>query len=245
MDIVRAISHALLDFFHQHQLSGLFVFVFIEEAGVPIPIPGDTLILLVGTQARALGLGGVWVVLVSALAAVAGSSVLYWIMRLGGRGALLRYGKYIHLNEERVAKLEGQFQRRGRIALIIGRMIPGLRIVTTAVAGLANVPYREYVPIAGIAGIIWATFYYVLGVVIGREGSVLVGLGADLIELIPKWLLAILIIAASIAAWGGTNRFLRRRRTRGRERAAKQRHEQAQQAKQTKQREQPGPVRSA
>ena len=44
------LAQVLLGLFYAHELATLFLAILIEEAGIPIPVPGDTLVMLAGTQ---------------------------------------------------------------------------------------------------------------------------------------------------------------------------------------------------
>ena len=146
-----------------HELPGLFLFLLVEEAGVPLLIPGDTLIIVAGSRDRSLA-GALVVIAVAALAAALGSSILYALMRHGGRPLLDRYGPYVHLDPRRVVQLERQFRRHGAIAIAVGRLGPGFRTPTTVMAGIFGVPYRTFVPSTTVA----AVFY--LGAALERAG---------------------------------------------------------------------------
>ena len=80
--------------------------ILIEEAGIPIPIPGDTLVTLAGTQTPHTIGHTLAVVGVSSLAVFLGSSVLFAVVHRGGRPLLTKYGKYVLLNERRLAQME-------------------------------------------------------------------------------------------------------------------------------------------
>jgi membrane protein DedA with SNARE-associated domain len=221
MQLLQGLTHLVLHYFDMYKLPTLFVLLVIEEAGIPIPIPGDTLIMLAGTRTHTkTALEGAAVILVSSLAAVAGSSVLFLVMRRGGRPFLIKYGKYIHLSPHQLERVEGWFTRRGRIAIVLGRLIPGLRVVTTVVAGLSGMTYVQYVQLATFAAVIWSAAYFWLGVLIGRDGSLVVTLASDALDYVPKWLLVLgtLLLLASLGV-GVTWEWQRRRRA---EHAARQ-----------------------
>src|SRR5262249_30084949 len=156
MQILEELVRLLLHFLSAHRLAALGVLVFLEEAGIPIPIPGDTLVILAGaTHHKSAGYVAA-ALAISSIAVFAGSSILYGLARRGGRPLLDKYGKFIHLNERRLQRMERWFERRGRGAIVLGRLIPGLRIPTTIMAGLADVPYRVYAPTNALAAVIWS-----------------------------------------------------------------------------------------
>jgi membrane protein DedA with SNARE-associated domain len=164
---VSAWVRAFFAWYAGHELPGLFLFLLVEEAGVPLLIPGDTLIIVAGARDRSLG-GALVVIGVAALAATLGSSILYELMRRGGRPLLDRYGPYVHLQPRRVVQLERQFRRHGAVAIVVGRLVPGFRTPTTVMAGIFGVPYRTFAPSTTVAAVIWAAAYFYLGAALER-----------------------------------------------------------------------------
>jgi membrane protein DedA with SNARE-associated domain len=125
---------------------------------------------------------------------------------------LARYGRFLHLNERRVATMEGWFRRHGALAIVVGRLIPGLRTPTTVMAGLFGVPYRTFAPATAVAALLWAAAYYLLGALLHRHWQELVnGLVGD-VDL-PVAIAIGLVLAASIAGmvrWRGARAAPRR-----------------------------------
>lgn len=163
MNALAMLSRAILDFMAVHQYAGLFFLLLIEEAGIPLPLPGDTLIVLVGVRSRTGGANAALAILLVAAAATLGSSALYWLARRGGRPALARYGRFLHLHGERVDRMEARFRRWGPWAIVLGRLIPGLRTPTSVMAGLFRVPYRVFAPCTALSALLWSLFYFYLG----------------------------------------------------------------------------------
>jgi membrane protein DedA with SNARE-associated domain len=163
MTFLAALSRAILTFVTAHQYPGLFIFLAIEEAGVPLPLPGDTLIMYAGVRSRSGDTIAALAIVLVALAAMLGSSALYWLARRGGRPALARYGRFLHLHPERVDRMEVRFHRWGVWAIIFGRLIPGLRTPTSVMAGLFGVSYRIFAPCTALSALLWTLFYFYLG----------------------------------------------------------------------------------
>jgi membrane protein DedA with SNARE-associated domain len=158
---------AFFAWYADHEIPGLFLFLLFEEIGVPLLIPGDTLIIAAGSRDHSVA-SALVVIGVAALASALGSSIQYGLMRSGGRPLLDRYGPYLHLDAGRVAQLERQFQRHGALAIVIGRLVPGFRTPTTIMAGVFGVPYRTFVPSTTVAAVIWAAAYFYLGMALER-----------------------------------------------------------------------------
>lgn len=142
----------------------------------------------------------------AALASTAGSSLLYLLARRGGRPLLERYGRYVHISEKRLATVEQWAGRHGAPAIVLGRLIPGLRTPTTVMAGIALIPYRTFLPATACAALLWAAGYYAIGVFAEGPWHALLAFIAAHARLVA----AIVITAAAI---GGVTVAFRRRRT--------------------------------
>jgi hypothetical protein len=192
MPIVGDLIHVLLHLFYTHELLTLFVALLIEEAGIPMPIPGGHVANadrrgaaqndLVGCDGRLRLRSGGLHRLVPAVQQPA----------RGGRPFLLKYGRYLHINQRTLGRVEQWFRRHGRKPIIIGmgRLIPGLRLPTPIVAGISGLPPREWLITAAIAAPTWSAIYYVLGALLGRQAPLVIAYGADLLDDLPKELLA-------------------------------------------------------
>ena len=111
-DEVRLALNAFID--HHGMLAG-FLLILVEEAGVPVPIPGDFLMLALGVHARQ-GHVPLWqALLVMEVATLAGASLLYLLAARAGRGLVYRYGRYIHMTPERLDRAEAFLRRRGTL----------------------------------------------------------------------------------------------------------------------------------
>ena len=151
----------------QHGLLAGFVLVLVEEAGVPVPIPGDVLMLALGVHARQ-GMAPLWQALVVLeLATVLGASVLYLASARAGRGLVYQYGRYIHLTPERLDRAESWLRSHGSRAIILGRLTPGLRMATVIGCGVFGVPFWRFLPALALGGLLYILLYTLLGFFVG------------------------------------------------------------------------------
>jgi len=147
-----------------------FALLYVEESGVPLPVPGDVAIVylghvLAGSPAR---LVGAWAGLIAAV--VAGASNLYLIARRWGRPLLTSWGgPLFDLDAERLTRIEGWFDRWGPLAIIFGRHVFGFRVPITAAAGLFKVPYPLFVLSVAISSAPWAAAWLWVGVRFGAR----------------------------------------------------------------------------
>ena len=152
MDWLTEARFAMASFLEHHGLLAAFVLILIEEAGVPVPVPGDLFMLLLGVQAKQ-GHVQLWqALLVMELATLIGASFLYTVARAAGRPLVYRYGRFIRLDPGRLDQAEGWLTRHGWRAILVGRLIPGLRILTTIACGVLAVPRRTFLLATGVGG---------------------------------------------------------------------------------------------
>src|SRR5229473_3390931 len=117
---------------------------FIEEMGVPVPFaPGDILLIIGGIAIASGTVQATAFVPAVVLASIAGALVGREIFALIGRAALLRAADALRFRHA-VDRAAGMVQQQGWRAILIGRLIPGLRIHTTQVAGAARLPRPSF-----------------------------------------------------------------------------------------------------
>ena len=146
---------------------GVFGLVFIESFG--IPAPGETAIIAGSTYAGTGGLNILLVALVAFVAAVTGDSVGYLIGRTGGRGLVLRYGRYLRLTPQRLERVERFMARRGALMVIVARFIEGLRQLNGVVAGVTRMPFARFLVCNAIGAALWVGVWSAAGYFAGNH----------------------------------------------------------------------------
>jgi membrane-associated protein len=141
--------------------------LFVEEAGVPLPFaPGELTLLAAGLLIAAGGLDP-WVFVPLAFAVcVAGALVGYSWTRVVGEHGLTDLAVRFHQAKalERVSK---RVREAGPVGIGISRLIPGLRIYTTLVAGAFGVRRRTFIEGLIPSTAIWVCVFVAIGVVAG------------------------------------------------------------------------------
>ena len=186
-DWLRPLGHLV----HDHQSIGLFLVVFLEELGVPLPAPGDVAIAYGGYLTTTGEIPYLLAYVAVITGAVTGSFCLFSISRRYGQPFLIRFGPRIGFDAERIAWAERTFARWGFWGIIVGRHIPGMRIVLSAFAGVFNVPTRVFVPSVFISASIWAAIFLELGRLMGRNSRYL-------FRLVPVHLLPLAVVVGVI-----------------------------------------------
>ena len=125
-------------------LLGLAGLLFVKEAGVPVPVPGDLLVLGAGVASNgdpAAGLGALVLIL---LAGYGGGSVQFLLARGALRRALIGLLVRLGIPLERLDALAAWLLRRGAFGVAVARASPGLRIGAITASGLAALPFRGF-----------------------------------------------------------------------------------------------------
>jgi membrane protein DedA with SNARE-associated domain len=174
----------LLELARQHGYLVIFVGILLENMG--IPLPGETLTLVGGFLAGSDELRYPWVLLSAVSGAIVGDNFGYWLGRFGGWPLLERVGAFFRIPEPRLLQVQTQFNRNAVRAVILGRFVALLRIFAGPMAGLSQMPYRQFLICnaagAGLWGLVMVSLSYFLGRIVPLEtlvGWVLeFGLGA-------------------------------------------------------------------
>lgn len=165
------------EFIEKWHYAGLFAVVFVEEAGVPLPVPGDLFIAAAGFLAHRGRAAGLPVVAIVTAATVLGAGILFTLARRGGRPLLQKYARRFGYTEERERRVEGWLARRGPATVVLGRLVPGLRIVMTVVAGALGMERVPFVVGTFFAGALWGTIYFWIGWAVAAGWTQLAGVG--------------------------------------------------------------------
>ena len=141
----------------------LIFFAFAEAAlFVGFILPGETALLIGGVLAHA-GVWNVWVFLGAAIAgAIAGDSVGYEVGKhFGPRIKVNAFGRLV--GEKRWRLAQAIFDRYHGGAIFFGRAQALLRALVPALAGMNNVPYRQFIKWNAAGGIVFSTIVVLLG----------------------------------------------------------------------------------
>jgi membrane protein DedA with SNARE-associated domain len=165
----------------------------IKAAGVPIPIPGD--VILLATAARAAeGKVLLWVAFGALLVAlVAGGVVQFLLARGPARRLVGRYGHRLGLTEDRLDRVAASVKRGGLLGIGLGVLTPGVRSAVIPACGLTRIPLGIFLPGLALGSAIDLGLHFA----IGYAGS---GLLATLVGPLPLAIVAALAVGG-LAVW--------------------------------------------
>jgi membrane protein DedA with SNARE-associated domain len=170
----------------------VFALVALESSG--IPLPGETALVSAAIYAGTMHQIDIAIVILAAASgAILGDNIGYWVGRELGFRLLLRYGRYLRLDEVRLKLGQYLFLRHGGKIVFLGRFVAVLRAFAAVLAGANRMAWRRFLVFNACGGIVWAALYGLGGYVFGRAAHRFAG---------PLGLAALaLAVLALVASW--------------------------------------------
>lgn len=193
----------LLSLFIQQGYLLVFFAVFLDNAG--LPLPGELVLLAFGFLARTGHLDLGWGLIASSLGGMAGDSVSYWVGWFGGVRILQTYCRITLGSGQCVERAVAFYQRFGRLTVILGRFVIGLRAFVVPLAGSARIPYGQFLLFDAIGAVLWSAIFVFTGYAVGNQA-----------ELFSQWFrggqgVLGLAVAIAFVAYLAVKRWKRRR----------------------------------
>lgn len=145
----------------------VLLFVMVEDFGVPVP--GETILIAASVYAGAGRLNVVAVGVIGFAAAVIGDNIGFAIGHYGGRALVLRWGRYVRLTEERLARAEAFFDHHGAWIITVARFVEVLRQANGIVAGTSGMRWRRFLAFNALGAALWAGTWVSLGYLAGTH----------------------------------------------------------------------------
>ena len=156
-----------LQFVVRHGYLLVFAWVFMEQAG--LPIPSGPLLMAVGALAgmRQMNLG--LAVTIAATAALLSDSMWYEIGRRKGVRVLQFLCKISLEPDSCVRKTQVSFARSGPRVLLASKFIPGLSAMTAPLAGIIRMGWRRFLLFDALGAMLWVSTYTLVGFVFSGQ----------------------------------------------------------------------------
>ena len=197
----------MLQFVVRHGYMLVFAWVFVEQAG--LPVPSAPLLLATGALSgmHQMNLGAA--IAFAAIAAVASDSMWYELGRQKGVRVLQFLCRISLEPDSCVRRTQVSFTRNGPRVLMGAKFIPGLSAMSAPLAGIIKMGWRKFLLFDVTGAVIWVAAYMITGYVFSSELERVAASAAYLGE----WLLVLLLAAfAGYILWKFYNRqkFLRK-----------------------------------
>jgi membrane protein DedA with SNARE-associated domain len=183
----------------------LFLWVLVEQGG--LPIPATPLVLAAGALAGQGRMSFPLVILCATAGCVCADVFWYAFGKRRGAVVLNLLCRIALEPDSCVRRTETRFERWGARTLLICKFVPGLNTAAPALAGMVGVPYGRFAAFDIAGGLLWALAYTLLGFIFSKQ---LDRVAADA-HLLGGWLLLVFIggvIAYVLYRWRERERFI-------------------------------------
>lgn len=119
------------------------------------PIPSELVMIPAGYLAHQGQLDPALAVACGAVGSILGAGLNYAMGRYLGRVFLLRWGRYLLINEAKYHEAEKLFLRNARLATFVGRFLPVIRHLISLPAGVFGMPLLPFVLLTGLGSALW------------------------------------------------------------------------------------------
>ena len=138
--------------------AGVVFLMFLEN--VFPPIPSELIMPLAGFFSVASGLSVTGVIVAGTAGSVLGSVPLYFAGRLTGHARLRRwcdrYGKWIGFTGHDLDNSRTWFERHGNKAVLLGRVVPGVRSLISVPAGMSRMNLGVFLSYTTLGSAVWS-----------------------------------------------------------------------------------------
>jgi membrane protein DedA with SNARE-associated domain/rhodanese-related sulfurtransferase len=190
-----------LQFVVRHGYMLVFAWVFVEQAG--LPIPSAPLLLATGALAGMHQMN-LWLALALAVfAAVSSDSMWYELGRHKGVRVLQLLCKISLEPDSCVRRTQVSFSKNGARVLLIAKFVPGLNAMAAPLAGIIRMGWRRFLLFDVAGALIWVSAYTMTGYMFSGELEHVAANAAYM----GKWLLFIVVAGfGTYIGWKSYNR---------------------------------------
>ncbi len=182
---------------------GIGLLMFLENLFPPIP--SELIMPLAGFNIAKGKMAFLPVIAAGTIGTVLGALPWYYLgCQLGEeriKKLVDRHGKWLRISVRDVERAKGWFDRSGHFAVLIGRLIPGVRTLISLPAGMAKMPIAPFILYSTVGTALWVSLLAYGGYVLGDKyediehfiapfSKIILGLilGAALVWLLRKYL---------------------------------------------------------
>jgi len=145
----------------------IFIILFLQEVGVPNPVPVELLLIFTGYLSFKGLLYLPFVIITAITADFIGANILYFIFYVSGTFLIKNKPRWIPISEKKITRFTEKINNGGWLSIFLFRLISLTRGYTSVVTGLLRIKPRIYLPIVIISAFTWTMVYALLGFILG------------------------------------------------------------------------------
>ncbi|MEU1234881.1 DedA family protein [Micromonospora aurantiaca] len=139
------------------------------ESIIP-PIPSEIVLAMAGYLSAEGRFNVVFIVVAATVGSLLGALVLYWLGAALGEERLKRWLDHIPLVDlQDLEKADRWFERHGRWAVLIGRVVPVVRSLVSIPAGANRMPLGEFILLTTLGSGVWNALIVGAGFTLGSR----------------------------------------------------------------------------
>jgi len=171
---VEQVSHFFLNIVDHAGYPGLFFVMAIGNMGLPVGT--EFVVPAAGALAATGHLSSVWLAgLVATLGEVTGGLVLYAVGYTGGRPFVVRWGRFLKVDEKKLDAFQRFYERHGNVVVFVCRFLPVVRGVSALPAGVSRMPKRYFIAYTAAGSAVFCFGLVFLGSMFGRHFDEITG----------------------------------------------------------------------
>ncbi len=148
----------------------IFSLVFLQEIGVPNPVPNELVLLFSGYLAYSGILSFPLVFSTVVMADFIGTTILYFVFYLFGMELMKKAPRWFPV--KKIENLKNKIAKKGRWGLYLGRLIPYARGYVSVAAGLIEIPPKIFLTTVILSAITWSGGYAIAGRLLGKQWNI-------------------------------------------------------------------------
>ncbi len=192
----------MTDLIADHGYLALVLLMFLEN--IFPPIPSELIMPFAGYAAAKGDINPIGAVISGSAGSLLGALAWYGVGYGLGTERLKRfanrYGRWLTISESDVDRAQRWFERYGGAAVCIGRLIPAVRSVISAPAGIAQMGLMRFLLWSTAGTVVWTTVLTSLGYLLGSRFNE-----------VDKWLQPVSLAIVALAVGGYLYRLYRSR----------------------------------
>ena len=163
-ELVRQVTQAM-------GYPGIFLLMLAENLFPPIP--SELVMPFAGFIVSEGKLNIFGIMVAGTLGSLVGALIIYEIGRKLGHDRLqrwiCRYGKFLLLSPDDLDRALDTFDHHGKSAILIGRLIPGVRSLISIPAGIQHMPIPQFLALSLVGTVLWNSLLVTAGLILGSN----------------------------------------------------------------------------
>jgi membrane protein DedA with SNARE-associated domain len=191
-------TEQLLSYIAQYGYLAILLLVFMQEVGLPSPIPNEFVLLFSGYLSYAGILKASLVILSAVLGDLLASFILFELFYFFGKSVMNRRPKWLPISEDKLEKLKLKIEKTGQFGTYVCRITPFIKGYVSVLCGLLRVPQKKYGLILVITSVLWSIVYVGGGYIAGPYFKDMTLLTDKHLFLLPALLMLVVILVQLI-----------------------------------------------